>query len=271
MRTTCASYSETFRRDGVLIMDQPLLPKADFDQLTLDFERIHADWSQRFGLRSEEMDKPHFVYPELFRYAAHPQVLDLVESLIGPDIVFFTSHFICKSAGNGQRVPWHTDAGYWVDMLRPMDNVLTIWLAIDPSTEENGCVRFVPGSHHQEDDGSAYVPVSDGAAAVFPTELNEQYQQVAEANAISAILKPGHASVHHANTIHGSRGNQSRQRRCGLTLRYFSSDSKWLYQNNTDPLFDVYLLRGQDRAGNRYGTAGEKNTAWEQRLLLNAD
>lgn len=256
----------SFARDGIIMLDEPLLPADDFAQLSEDFERIRADWLQRFGGRSEEMDKPHFLYPELFRYATHPAVLDLVEELIGPDIVLFTTHFICKQSGNGQRVPWHTDAGYWVDMIDPMDQVLTIWLAIDPSSEENGCVRFVPGSHKQVDDGSAYVPVSDSDTSVFPTELRPDIAQYAEENAISAVLKPNHASVHHANTIHGSRPNNSEQRRCGLTLRYFNANCKWLYQDNVEENFDVYLVRGQDRAGNTYGTVGEVNKAWEQRL-----
>ena len=68
--------------------------------------------------------------------------LDVVESLIGPDIALWSSHFLCKPAGTGKRAPWHEDSAYWGQVLDPME-VVTIWLAIDPSTPENGCMRVL--------------------------------------------------------------------------------------------------------------------------------
>ena len=252
----------SFRRDGILMPPRPILPASDFAALRDDFERLLPDWTGRFGKRPEEMDKPHFLYPELFRYATHPAILDLVEDLLGPDLVLFTTHFICKPAGDGRRVPWHEDSAYWAGMIDPMDQVLTLWLALDPSTSANGCVRFVPGSHLTPD--GTYVPVRDPSQSVFYREMEEAACARAEVAAIEAELAPNHASIHHAKTIHGSRPNQSTQRRCGLTLRYFSAAARWTYD---DPLFDVYLVRGQDRAGNRYGTPGVVNTGWRDRLL----
>ena len=256
-----------FRRDGFVTPAKAILPDADFADLRNDFARLLPDWTGRFKKRPEEMDKPHFIYPELFRYATHPGVLDVVEDLIGPDIVLFTTHFICKPAGKGQRVPWHEDSAYWAGMVTPMDEVVTLWLALDPSTSANGCVRFVPGSHLTPD--GTYVPVRDRADAVFPSEMEASASARAEATAVEAVLAPNHCSIHHAKTIHGSRPNRSDQRRCGLTLRYFSAKATWLYQQR-DPLFDVFLVRGQNRAGNRYGVPGAANQAWIDRLLAEA-
>jgi hypothetical protein len=254
-----------FRRDGILLPSRPILPEADFAALRADFERLLPDWTGRFGKRPEEMDKPHFLYPELFRYATHPAVLDLVEDLLGPDLVLFTTHFICKPAGDGRRVPWHEDSAYWAGMVEPMDNVLTLWLALDPSTSANGCVRYVPGSHLTPD--GTYVPVRDPNQAVFAREMEDAACARAEAQAIEAELAPNHASIHHAKIIHGSRPNHSPQRRCGLTLRYFSAHTRWIYD---DPHFHIYLVRGHDRAGNRYGRAGVVNQGWRDRLLADA-
>lgn len=240
-----------YRDLGILVPDQPVLPTDVFSNLTRDFERMLSDWTLRFRKRPEEMDKPHFIYPEVFRYACHPAVLDIVEDLIGQDIVLFTTHFICKPAGDGRRVPWHEDSAYWAGMVDPMDDVLTMWLALDPSTSENGCVRYVPGSHLKPD--GIYVPVRDRAASVFATEMDDAASRRAEAEAIEAVLAPNHCSIHHARTIHGSRPNRTTQRRCGLTLRYFSARTAWPYQQRTDPLFDVFLVRGRDYAGNIYG------------------
>jgi hypothetical protein len=257
-----------FHRDGILIPRRPLLPDQDFQALRAAFEALLPEWTGRYRKRPEEMDKPHFLWPELLRWAAHPQVLDLVEDLIGPDIALFTTHFICKPPGDGRRVPWHEDSGYWTGMITPMEDVLTVWLAIDPSLSENGCVRYVPGSHRTPD--GTYVPVRDPSGAVFATELADELAARAEREAVEAVLEPNRCSVHHAKTIHGSRPNHSALRRCGLTLRFFSTRCRWLHQERTDPHFDVYLVRGRDHAGNRYGRLGEVNAAWRDRLLAEA-
>src|SRR5579859_5189844 len=98
------------------------------------------------GKRPEEMDVPHFQDPWLFRYLTDARVLDVIEDFIGPDIVLWSSHFIAKPRGDGRAVPWHTDGAYWHNRLDPME-VITLWLAVDPSIVANGCMRVLPGSH----------------------------------------------------------------------------------------------------------------------------
>jgi len=56
------------------------------------------------------MDVPHFTDHRAVPLALSPGVLDMVEPLLGPDIALFSSHFICKPRGTGQRVPWHEDS-----------------------------------------------------------------------------------------------------------------------------------------------------------------
>ena len=118
----------------------------------------------------EHMDVPHFIHPSLFEWLFDDRVLDLVEPIIGPDIALFSSHFICKPAGTGKRVPWHEDSAYWGNALEPM-KVVTVWLAIDPSTTANGCMYVVPRSH---DDGySEYEPV-DARTNVGEVEVRDR-------------------------------------------------------------------------------------------------
>src|SRR5579883_1713258 len=133
------------------------------------------------GKRPEEMDVPHFADPWLFRYLAHPRVLDVVEQFLGPDIVLWSSHFIAKPKGNGKIVPWHTDGAYWHGRLEPME-VLTIWLAVDESCLENGCMRVIPGTHRaMKTDIEAYQAV-DKSDNVFhariPPELIDESKSV---------------------------------------------------------------------------------------------
>src|SRR5262249_13061259 len=98
----------TFRREGFLLVHEPILPADEFKALQSHFEsklaRLPAE------IRPEAMDVPHFTDPALFRWLFADAVLNLVEPIIGPNIALFSSHFICKPKGNGKRVPWHEDS-----------------------------------------------------------------------------------------------------------------------------------------------------------------
>ncbi len=137
-----------YRREGYLVLRRPILPAGEFAALAAHFEGTLE--ALPAGSAPEAMDAPHFSDPALFRWLFAPAVLDLVTPLLGPDIALFSSHLICKPAGHGQRVPWHEDSAYWKGQLDPME-VATVWLAIDPSRRENGCMRVVPGSHRHPD------------------------------------------------------------------------------------------------------------------------
>ena len=55
--------------------------------------------------------------------------------------------FLRKTADQGHRVPWHEDSAYWDGRLTPME-VVCVNLALSPSTEENGCMRVLPGTQN---------------------------------------------------------------------------------------------------------------------------
>jgi chlorinating enzyme len=76
--------------------------------------------------------------------AHHPAILDYVEDLIGPNIVAWGTQYFCKLPGDGKPVSWHQDASYWP--LTPAHTV-TLWLAVDDSDLENGCMQAIPGTH----------------------------------------------------------------------------------------------------------------------------
>ncbi len=74
-------------------------------------------------------------------------ILGIVEQLIGPDIVLWGCQAFCKPPGDGMEVPWHQDGNYWP--IRPLATC-TLWVAIDDSLMENGCLRVIPGSHRSK-------------------------------------------------------------------------------------------------------------------------
>jgi ectoine hydroxylase-related dioxygenase (phytanoyl-CoA dioxygenase family) len=119
---------------------------------------------------------------------------------------------------------------------------VTVWLALDPSLEENGCMRVIPRALH----GYSEYEECDAAKNVFAIEIKKG--QFDEGKAVSAVLQPNQCSLHDARIIHGSRANTSNIRRCGYTMRYISTRTKW----NSRPWHQIYLARGRDHAGNEY-------------------
>ena len=239
---------EYYRRDGYLIVAEPIFGAAKFTKLRDHFEEKLTVLPAE--VRPEEMDVPHFTDIALFDWLLSDEVLDLVEPILGSDIALWSSHFICKPKGNGKRVPWHEDSAYWRDALTPME-VVTVWLAIDPSTKENGCMYVVPQT--QGNGYSDYVPV-DKALNVFGTEITPS--KLRDITAIPCELAPNQASLHDAKLIHGSPANTSNIRRCGYTMRYMSTRSKF-NEERLGALHQVYLARGKDIAGNQYADPGK--------------
>mgnify|MGYP003343151464 FL=1 len=148
-----------------------------FTQAEMDTLRDHVDGliaALPEGKRPEELDVPHFNDPWLFRYLTDSRVLDVISDFIGQDIVLWSSHFIAKPKGDGRAVPWHTDGAYWHNRLQPMQ-VITLWLAVDESTLENGCMRVIPETHTSVRNAiDVYEPV-DKSRNVFPTQLPKQF------------------------------------------------------------------------------------------------
>ena len=74
-----------------------------------------------------------------------PQILDMVEQLIGPDIALWNMSFFAKPPG-GKKTPMHQDGEYW--LIVPLATC-TVWIAIDEATVENGVPALYPGPHKQ--------------------------------------------------------------------------------------------------------------------------
>ena len=232
-----------FRQDGWVAPARPVFRGDRFTALVAHFDRALAALPP--GQRPEHMDVPHFADPALFAWLFDDDVLDLVEPLLGPDLALFSSHFICKPPGDGRRVPWHEDSAYWNGMMTPME-VVTVWVAIDRADAGNGAMRVIPGTH--SGGYSTYDPV-DPAINVFATEIRKGLYDAKRA--VTVELEPNRCSLHDGRLMHGSDRNTSDRRRCGFTMRYVSTATR--YHHELFPFHQLYLARGRDRAGNRYG------------------
>ena len=181
----------------------------------------------------------HFFLKWVYRIVSHPRVLDAVESVLGPNILVWNSHWFPKFPRDRAYVSWHQDATYWG--LSPA-NVTTAWIALSASTPENGCLCVLPESHRP--------PLLPQRETYAPDNMLSRGQKIAvavdEAQAVDLPLRPGEFSLHHIGVVHGSGPNRSAVDRIGLAVRYISPD---VVQSGSEREL-VLLVRGQDEYGN---------------------
>ncbi|WP_405163069.1 phytanoyl-CoA dioxygenase family protein [Nocardia sp. NBC_01499] len=207
--------------------------------------RSHVEWlGRRYPhLRPEEYHHPLMRNDAFWvRMVTDDRLVDIAELFLGPDLACFTAHYVCKPPKDGRPVLWHQDGAYW--KLQPM-SALTVWVAIDPSTRENGCLRIVPGSHR--------VPIIPPRTRTdTPNMLYSQTNQdlvdewVTKAGVVDIELAPGDVSIHHPNILHCSEPNTSNTRRCGLDVGYIATSTAVA---NEGLYLDPILVRGKADAG----------------------
>ncbi len=126
------------------------------------------------------------------------RILDILEVILAPNIEFLSDKVVFKSDSMTFASPWHQDWHYWHGAHK-----LSIWVALDDATVENGCLKLFPGSHKSAivHDGDA----SDGHG--FGNRLRPD--AVDEDLAVTAELEAGGAVFFHDLTLHASHPNRS--------------------------------------------------------------
>ena len=168
------------------------------------------------------------------KYCMNTQILKFVEQLIGNDFALWNSSFFAKPAYNGFETPWHQDGQYWP--ISPLATC-TVWLAIDDANEENGCLRFIKGSH--KDKKLKEHSRNNKKNLTLHQELNKE--ELDEKNIVNLILKRGQISLHDVYMVHGSNENKSSKSRRAMTMRFMPSTSN--FDNNfvfdSEPKFKI--------------------------------
>lgn len=234
---TRSAAVEQYERDGYVlfphVLDEELIQEAS----------DHVAWLQAKhpNLRPEQLGHTLMTHdPFWVRLISDPRLLDIAEQFIGPNIALFASHYISKPPFDGQPVLWHQDGSYWP--LEPME-VVTLWLAVDDSLPENGCMRVIPGTQTTE-----LHEMKPNKTIANVLESGMDADLVDESKAVDFVLKKGGVSVHHPNVIHGSNANQSPLRRCGLTIRYIPATTRILLRGQLTEEGrwpSAFLLRGE--------------------------
>ena len=235
-----------YKENGYLLNHRQVFTPDEFARLTSIFEEQLALKGDKL---SDELDTPHFRDERLLEFLLHDSVLDLVEPFIGPNIGLFSSHFICKDPYKGRATPWHEDSAFWKPRFDRFDKIITVWLAIDKSFKENGCMRVIPGTHV-----NGFSEYQDLEAGRNTFDSGIKPESIDESKAVYFELERGECSLHDSRIIHGALANTSPYRRCGYTMRYFATDHKVNVDSYTDG-FKIWLARGKDLAGNRFVSA----------------
>ena len=144
--------------------------------------------------------------PIFRRYLQRPLIRSIATRLIGPEVSIYRSMFMNKPAGKGTVLPWHQDGGgIWRLTGQPL---LTLWLALDPATLANGCVRVVPCSHH--------LGLLSAHGHTITAEQEREHCQPERCEDL--LLEPGELVLLHNLVLHASDINRSGQPRRAFSV-----------------------------------------------------
>jgi len=166
--------------------------------------------------RLRRISSPTQLDPVFFEAAFESRVGDMVADLIGGPAKFYHAKINFKQPGTHSAVvQWHQD---WTHFPHTNANLLAISLPYFPRTQENGCIRFVAGSHRRGPlsiwrDG---VYVFTCAHAMVPGDIE---------NAEVVECEPGDIILHHGLIVHGSAPNASDRPAITFTAQYAAADS----------------------------------------------
>lgn len=148
------------------------------------------------------------------RVARDQRLVDIATSVLGPDTYVYSHKMTMKEPHVGGAWEWHQDYGYWYQNRCLAPDMLSVWIALDPSHANNGCLQVLEGSHrlgrldHLRVNDQTVVDAEYLAAALDRFELRH------------VEMEPGDALVFHCNLLHRSDANSSDRPRWGYIASY---------------------------------------------------
>lgn len=202
-----------YDRDGFVVVRQ-FLDDDSFPRLQSELDRYirdvvpHLPETAAFyqdRSRAETLKQMQHMQGDAFfrEYVNHPRWRQLAETLVGESTTCDSPEWFNKPPGTNHPTPAHQDNYYFC--LEP-PNVVTIWLALDRVDDENGCLRYLPGSHREGIRRHARSNVLGFSQAIVDYTDDDRQREVA------IHLEPGDAVAHHGNTIHRADANRTADR-----------------------------------------------------------
>lgn len=230
---------EQYRRDGYLFPFPALSP----DEIAASNAGLarYEDW---LGMPVNQADRrwrsaSYVMLPWVDALTRHPRVLDVVEAVIGPDILVYTATFFIKEARSPTFAAWHQDATYFG--LDPHEHV-TAWVALSDASADAGCMEVVSsrGAPRQLSHAALGLPNSiNGGGQAIVDRFDERGGTMME-------LPAGSFSLHHTLCRHRSAPNRAAHRRVGIGISYIPAHCRL----TGTVRMCARLVRGRDTGGN---------------------
>ncbi|XP_070412015.1 L-threonyl-[L-threonyl-carrier protein] 4-chlorinase-like [Nothobranchius furzeri] len=257
--TKMAELQQSYNQQGFL---SPLsvLNEMELREAREAFAKLEDEFGKEYTQYS--LHNVHLQYPWVMSLTKHPRILQVIQAVLGPDVLLLDSRFICKypilkpanilenegspTKSDGENglpyIAWHQDMRYWGIAGGP---VLSVWLALDDSQKENGVLQVIPGSHF-----SGMLPhrqaTRSGNMLSVNQEIPEELVQVEET--VFCPLKDGQMSIHDGFLVHASDPNTSRRRRCGFVIRYVPTCANPIQDPDRPRKFHATMLAcGEDQ------------------------
>jgi len=162
---------------------------------------------------------PNYLIPDIYNITISEIIINCVKTIIGENIYVLESVLFVKEPYTDDFISWHQDLTYWGF---DSDRVVTAWVSLNGSNQENGCMRFIIGSQNEG--------IVDHKETYEKKNMLSRGQvikdKIDESKSIIVKLNPGEMSLHHGKLFHSSERNKSKNKRVGLAIRYISSDIK---------------------------------------------
>ncbi len=160
--------------------------------------------------------------PEILQFCQRPELVSLTTQLLGPDTDLYWNQAVFKMPEGKKEFPWHQDDGYtWVEP----SPYLTLWLALNDATVENGCVWVLPGSYKR-----GLVPHAETPEGWSCHPLDDPDQ------GIPVPVKAGSLVVFWSLTMHKSSANISSGPRKAYIIQYCKAGTVTLPDRKPCPL-----------------------------------
>jgi phytanoyl-CoA hydroxylase len=215
------SEIEAYTRDGFLIVrgaikgEQLKILEGELDRLRNDVESgmMRGNHLMENNRKARVIFNPYDHSPAFRDLVNSAGMIERAKAMLGARIHLHHTKLMCKSARVGTPQPWHQDYYYWQGSKA---NQVAVFICIDPSTKENGCLRLIPGTHKnglrehhqefQEKTGERH-----WVCSVSGEELDRQ---------VLFLGEPGDLVFFGSLTIHGSEGNATPNSRRAAVFQY---------------------------------------------------
>ena len=228
---------DTYQRNGCLILDE-FLTEGELNEMRAAVTEGVAQMGKQkvAGDGNIEMVEEDTYYDRVFlqrlnlwkinetikRYFLNPQLGEMLCKLEGIDGIRIWHDQTLQKQPWANPTAWHLDNPYW-SFHSP--NAISIWIALDDATLQNGCLYYLPGSHKI----ARYDNVDIGQDI---SDLLKFYPEFRTTEPIVAEMRAGMAGVHNGLTAHGAGPNMTPHPRRAMTCAYMPEGAKFNGQQN---------------------------------------